>query len=68
MGGPRFPPETMLHKTEVEASEIADDPLIGYGDVARVEMGLYLDGEQVGGFSVEFVPSQQQVYLPLIQK
>lgn len=52
----------------VEASAVTADPLTGYGDVARVEMGLYLDDEQVGGFSVEFVTSQQQVYLPLIQK
>jgi hypothetical protein len=38
-----------------------EDPLTGYSDVARVEMGLHLGDEQVGGFSVEFVTSKQQV-------
>lgn len=52
-----------------QASTIADDELGGFGDVARVEMGLYLDDEQVGGFSVEFaVTEQQQLYLPLVTK
>ena len=43
------------------------DSLPAYGDVKRVEVGEYLDGELVGGFSVQFEPSQS-VYLPLVKK
>jgi hypothetical protein len=53
---------------DLQASTVTEDDLSGFGDVARVEMGLYQDEEQVGGFSVEFATNQQLLYLPLIAR
>lgn len=39
---------------------------IGYGDTARVEVGVYLGGELTSGFTVEFVPPV--IYLPVLKK
>ncbi len=50
-----------------QAAAVTDEDLSGYGDSARVEVGLNLDDEQVGGFTVEFAPPEQ-IFLPIVEK
>jgi hypothetical protein len=37
-----------------------------FGDESRVEVGVYLGEELVGGFSAVYAPPLQHLYLPLI--
>ncbi|MEZ4868804.1 MAG: DUF11 domain-containing protein [Caldilineaceae bacterium] len=53
--------------TASDATGGNDEDLSGYGDVARVEVGLFLDGEAESGFAVEFDTSSN-LYLPLVAK
>ncbi len=54
---------------DVKASAANDDAFI-YGDVVQVDASLKLDGEEVGGFSVQFAPPPPngQIFLPMIQR
>ncbi|MBW7884799.1 MAG: hypothetical protein H3C34_19595, partial [Caldilineaceae bacterium] len=78
---PDPPPELMAGQTidfmlgfeMVPGAEVAaagalaeDDFALGYGDTARVEVALVLDGEEVGGFSVEL--ENHRLYLPAVRK
>jgi hypothetical protein len=38
-----------------------------FGDESRVELGVYLDGRQVGGLSVEVRPPER-TFLPVMLK
>ena len=38
----------------------------GFGDSSRVEVGVYLDDEPMGGFTVDYTPIQ--IYLPVVMR
>jgi len=70
---PELAPGTMMdfmlgfEMVGAQAASVADQPVSGAGDVARVEVGLYLDGAAESGFSVEF-DSAARSYLPQITR
>ncbi len=50
--------------TAMEAD--APPPSNGFGDSSRVQVGVYLDDEPVGGFTVDYTPLN--VFLPLVMR
>ena len=44
----------------------AAPPSNGFGDSSRVEVGVYLDDEPMGGFTVDYTPIN--LFLPIVMK
>ena len=57
--------ELMPAMTQALNGPAAPPPAYQFGDESRVEVGVVLDGKEVGGFSVQLQPPWQ-TFLPLI--
>jgi hypothetical protein len=56
----RFEPNMLLRQDQTMPETFR------YGDISRVEIAVLLDGEEIGGFTIDFGEEQSMVNLPVI--